>query len=288
MKQIPPNASTPQPQGVDAGAAVTAPGSGTEQVGIQSLEVGMRLLTALAELTSDAAPPMLKTLAMAAGMPPAKAHRYVVSFLRSGYAERDPVSGRLRLGPVARRIGIAAIRNNDVIKLGAARLPQLCADLGHSVALAIWAYPGATIVATEDMRQPVTIGTRVGEIMPLLASATGRVFGAWLPEPITRPHVEAELQRAPHKGQKASLRSYAQARRLFQDTRKAGLGCTLGGVNATVNALSAPVFDFRGEFVAALSTLGPAVTFDASLEGPTAKCLRDAAAALSRELGSVV
>jgi DNA-binding IclR family transcriptional regulator len=244
----------------------------------------MALLSALAALTFSGPPPMLKTLAAAAGLAPAKAHRYLVSFLRTELVERDASTGRYRLGPLARHIGIASIRSLDVIRLTTAQLPRISAELGYSVALAIWTHRGATVIWVEDFPRPITINTRVGEILPLLTSATGRVFGAWLPETQTNELVEQEL---------ASLREFPRpnapirkedVERLFSEVRAAGVGWTTGGLNPTVNALSAPVFDFRGVIVAALSTLGPSDTFDASPDGELAGRLKAAAARLSQAL----
>src|SRR5690606_23044127 len=90
----------------------------TAQAGTQSVETGIRLLSSLAELSLLGPPPMLKILAAAAGMPPAKAHRYLVSFIRTSLVERDPVSGRYRLGAMARHIGLTAIRSLDAVRLG--------------------------------------------------------------------------------------------------------------------------------------------------------------------------
>ena len=75
------------------GAALT-----DERRGIGSVEVGGQLLRAL---TVFDGPMMLKDLAQAAGMPPAKAHPYLVSFARIGLVEQDRVSGRYELGPLA-------------------------------------------------------------------------------------------------------------------------------------------------------------------------------------------
>ena len=69
-----------------------------EQRGIQSIDVGGRLLQALTR--SDGAM-MLKDLAEAADMPPAKAHAYLVSFCKLGLMEQDAVTGRYDLGPLA-------------------------------------------------------------------------------------------------------------------------------------------------------------------------------------------
>ena len=254
------------------------------KLGIQSIEIGMRLMATLVEHAFDNPPPMLKTLAAHAGMPPAKAHRYMVSLVRSQLVERDEISGRYRLGPMARLIGLRAIQSLDVVRLAGARLPLICSELGFSVAVGIWAYEGPTIVAVEEARRPITIGTRVGEVMPILSSATGRVFGAWMPSTLTQSHIRQETASA--------LRSTGQApasqiaiERMFEDVRKAGLGITEGGLNPTINALSAPIFDHRGVLVAALSTLGPANELDVSTDSAVADALRRFASEISASLG---
>ena len=52
-----------------------------DRQGIQSIEVGFRLLDVLA---ATSRPMMLRDIAKGAGMPAAKAHRYMVSFMRIG------------------------------------------------------------------------------------------------------------------------------------------------------------------------------------------------------------
>jgi DNA-binding IclR family transcriptional regulator len=245
----------------------------------------MRLLAALAQLTYEGPPPMLKTLAAKADLAPAKAHRYLVSFLRSEVVERDAASGRYRLGPLARHIGIAAIRGLDVVRVASARMSDICADLQQSVALAVWGAQGPTIVWVEDYRRPITINTRVGEVLPLLTSATGRVYAAHLPEAMTHDLIEHELARAREAPGSDALMRRGQVERLLAEVRAAGVGWTTGGLNPTVNALSAPIFDYRGGIVAALSTLGPTDIFDASPDGLLAERLKQFAMQISSALG---
>lgn len=66
--------------------------------GVQSLEVGMSLLKAM---VAGQQAMMLKDIAAAADMPASKAHRYLVSLIRSGLVEQDPLSSRYTLGPFA-------------------------------------------------------------------------------------------------------------------------------------------------------------------------------------------
>jgi DNA-binding IclR family transcriptional regulator len=255
-----------------------------DQVGVQSVETGIELLLALASLANDAPPPMLKTIAAAAGIPPAKAHRYLVSFTRTDMVERDAATGRYRLGASARMIGVAAIRGSDFVRAASRRLPQLCEDTRHSAALAVWGERGPTIVWVEEVRRPITISTRVGEILPLLASATGRVFGAYLPAYQTQALLGREVAGDPPAPPESRPRK-EDAEKLFAEVKRHGVGWTRGGLNATVNALAAPVFDYRSALVGAIALLGPAASFDPDPAGATAAMLRKAAADVSQTLG---
>jgi DNA-binding IclR family transcriptional regulator len=255
---------------------------GTLAQGIQSVETGGALLQALVTFGS---PMMLKDLAGAAGMPPAKAHRYLVSFIRLGLAQQDPVSGRYALGGFALQMGLAALGRLDAVRIASGILPELAPRLGTTVAVAVWGNKGATIVRWEDSRDIVTVNVRAGGVMPLLTSATGRCFAAWLPPGATALMIQAELD-ANSPGRRAAPRSLAAVSRLLAPVRRAGLARAEGSLIPGINALSAPVFDHRGAMILALTALGYAGTFDCSDDGPVARDLRAVAKTLSHQLGA--
>lgn len=152
--------------------------------GIQSAEIALDVLTRLAELGGAVS---VSELGRSLDMPRAKAHRYLVSLERRGYVEQDPASARYRLGPQALHTGLAALAEVDFVKVAAGCLEDLSAAIGQTVFLSVWGQHGPTIVQWRDARLPVTVNVRVGSVLPLLNSATGRVFAAWLPEPLALP-----------------------------------------------------------------------------------------------------
>ena len=74
--------------------------------------------------------------------------------------------------------------------------------------------------------------------------------------------------------------------RTLQEVRRRGLARAVGKPIPGINALSAPVFDFNGRVVLAMTALGPAGTFDPSWDGDLANTLKICAEAVSRRLGS--
>ena len=164
-----------------------------ERAGIQSVEVGFALLDALGQAPG---PLMLRDLAAAAGMSAAKAHRYLVSFQRLELVTQDGASTRYDLGPAALKLGLASLSRLDAVKLARERAAGLMEQIGHTVALAVWGNHGPTIVPWEESPQAVTVNLRLGDVMPLLSSATGRCFAAWLSKDAITPLLKDEIARA--------------------------------------------------------------------------------------------
>ena len=147
------------------------------RAGIQSVEVGFELLNALSMAPGAL---MLRDLAAAAGMSAAKAHRYLVSFQRMGLVIQDPLSTRYDLGPAALRLGLASLARMDAVRLARERVDALLAETGHTLAIAVWGNQGPTMVHWVEAPQSIPVTLRLGDVMPLLTSATGRCFAAFM------------------------------------------------------------------------------------------------------------
>ncbi len=229
---------------------------------------------------------MLKDLAADAGMPPAKAHRYLVSFVRLGLVEQDTVTGWYELGAFALQMGLTALARVDAVRLAAPAMTDLAARLDTTIAAAVWGNRGPTIVRWEESTQAVIVYLRAGAVMPLLASAIGRCFAAWLPAARTASMLDVEIAaaaRARRPGLPASRRAFDA---VMDDTRAQGIARAEGTLLPGISAVAVPVFDHRGEMVLALSALGYAGGFDAGLQGKPARALRAASRELSTRLGA--
>lgn len=262
------------------------PPRGASRAGIQSVEVGFALLEVLAR--ADGAL-MLRDLAAAAGMSAAKAHRYLVSFQRLGLVAQDAGSTRYDLGPASLRLGLAALERLDAVKLARERVPALLARIGHTVALAVWGNHGPTMVHWEESPQAITVNLRLGDVMPLLTSATGRCFAAFLAGETQSRRIAAmlreELVRAQKSGRADLPHTQAEARELLAQTRERGLGRVVDSLLPGIGGFCAPVFDSSGHLVLGIVAMGSVATFDTDWDGPVAQALREAAAQLSHDLG---
>lgn len=246
--------------------------------GIQSVEVGGQLLIALAH---QGRPLPLKDLARLAGMPPAKAHPYLVSFIKLGLVEQDAGSGHYGLGPLALQLGLISLQQYDPVRLATPRIEELAALLGHTVAIAVWGNRGPTIVRVAEAPTPVHISMRHGTVMSLRGTASGRLFAAHLPRSAVLEALALEAAQSPG----AAAQPDADFEAMLGQVRGLGLASSLDGAVSGVSAMAAPVFDDQGRMVLGLTAIGPSGNFDLSLEGALARALRRTGAELSRQLG---
>jgi DNA-binding IclR family transcriptional regulator len=269
----------------------TGPGA-HPRAGIQSVEVGFELLNALA-LAPGAL--MLRDLAAAAGMSAAKAHRYLVSFQRMGLVMQDPLSTRYDLGPAALRLGLASLSRLDGVRLARERMPELLMRTGHTVAIAVWGNQGPTMVHWAEAPQTVPVTLRLGDVMPLLTSATGRCFatfmdGAGRDAQRIAPMIRAELallKKLPPGGPMAQdvPRTPQAVQALLEDARQHGMARVIHSLLPGVAGFCAPVFDAQGHLALGLVVLGSVATLDTGWDSGPACALRACAQQLSADLG---
>lgn len=250
--------------------------------GVQSVEVGARILRAMVEI---GAPAMLRDVATRADIASAQAHAYLVSFRKTGIVEQDPATGRYLLGPFALQLGLARMRQVDALRIAASAAADLATELGLMVTLSVWGTHGPTIVQVHESETPIHVNLRAGAVYTLTGTATGRLFVAYLPDRIVKPFVEAELRgRAQNRaiGLPTSLRALSAA---TEQVRATGCSTTAGSPVPGINAISAPVFDHTSQLTCALTLIGPESLVDIDPNGVSAAQVRDCARSVSARLG---
>jgi len=253
-----------------------------ERAGIQSVEVGFGLLEVLSK---SSGPLMLRDLAAAAGMSAAKAHRYLVSFQRLQLVVQDASSTRYDLGPAALKLGLASLSRLEAVKLARERIVGVMEQIGHTLALAVWGNHGPTIVHWEESPQAVTVNLRLGDVMPLLTSATGRCFAAYLSKEAITPLLKDEIARAQKQARTDVPASLAEAHTMLEEVRKRGAARVVDALLPGIVGFCAPVFDSDGHIALGIVALGPTGTFDPEWDGAVDGPLRAAARQLSSDLG---
>lgn len=241
--------------------------------GIQSLDAALSVLRTLAASGSAMT---LTDLAKASGMPATKVHRYLASFVASGFVEQRERSGRYDLGPAALSIGLSAMARNDVVNRVADALPDLVEETGLTALLSIWGDHGPTVVRWERAAAFFITSLGLGTTTPLINSATGRVFLTYLPRLVTQGILQREVLQSTTSPDRSASASPVIAKpgvapsdngdpdALAHRTRSNGYASVDGRFIPGLAAIAAPVLDWQMEATCAVTLIGT----DTGIIGP--------------------
>lgn len=226
--------------------------------GIQSLEIGVSVLRVV-QLAEQ--PLALKDIARESGLSASQAHRYLTSWLRTGFVMQDPLGGNYRLGDQALALGLAALHRHDTVERAAVQLTELVRLLGETGVMTIWCKDGP--ICIRWIRGVSLLGTDagLGTIFPVAGSAAGLVFAAYLSPSLTLPLLlkQASLHEVKKKTGQGSAEAVRQQNRFLEVNResvcKAGYAQARGHFVSGLSAVAAPVFDPQGEIVATVGVI---------------------------------
>ncbi|MGO4329147.1 IclR family transcriptional regulator [Cupriavidus sp. 2TAF22] len=248
--------------------------------GIQSIVIGFEVLEKIVEAPGPLA---LKDLAAATGMAASKLRFYLVSFLDLGLVSQDPSNGRYSLGPAALKLGLAALEKVDVVRSSHGEMVALSDALGYTTFLAVWGTHGPTIVDRVDGRNRTVLEIRVGSVLPLLSSAIGLVYAAFLPRSATQSLLEREAENG--VGAWAPTRPDFDLDAALQNIRASRFAVASGTLLAGFTAVASPVLDRSNVPVAAISVIGPIGRMDDMIDGHVVQALLELTTRLSRQIG---
>lgn len=144
---------------------------------VQSLAKGLEVI---ASFTAERRRQTLSEVARNSGMTRASARRFLLTLVELGYVERDDAYFSLR--PTVLQIGRAYLSMLTMPDIAEPHMRALASSIGEDVGLLVLdGLDGVVVVECEPGRAADNF-VRVGERVPALASASGRVLLAQLPE----------------------------------------------------------------------------------------------------------
>jgi DNA-binding IclR family transcriptional regulator len=172
--------------------------------------------------------------------------------------------------------------------LALATLPDLVKLTNETVFLSEWGQTAPRILQVVDAAKPISIRpTMQGEI-PILLSATGRVFAAFMDVSRMTALIDAEIDRF-RREQTLSSRDLKRRRQAFlkqlPDVRRRCLARTTGERYPGLISFAAPIFDPRGQAILALTSFGLAATFPSAWDAPVPRALLNSATELTQRIG---
>lgn len=240
-----------------------------EPEGIVALEAGLDILKVVYDAGSSVS---LSDLSRMTGEKPNKLHRYLVSLRQRGYLVQSEETGHYDLGPEARRLGMAALRRYDPIVGVRDAIVNIRNATGNQTHLYVWTPVGPTLVASEQGTHSFPFTVKLGSALPLVASATGRVFLAWMPREKCEHMLAEELHIHAAEGNDVDMNALEDELAAIRSTDIHW--STQAIVAATVAIM--PLFDENGELVCCVTSVIPRGMRRSDAEGSVTAAFRRA------------
>lgn len=246
--------------------------------GISSLQRGLKILSLLS--ASDA--PMSATqISRSTKLHGSTVHRFLVNLEQSGFVSRDRESN-YRLGSSCISLGCAALKQLDTRRASLGALQELNRLTRETIHLTIRNQLVAVYIEKFDSPEPLRIFSRVGASVPLHCTAVGKIFLAYLaPEHQAEILEKLELKRFTAN----SICSLKAIRGELLDIKRLGYAIDNEEHELHIKCIAGPIFDIRGDVVAAFSITGPAIRMHKARIRELIPLVRSTSMSISENLG---
>lgn len=244
------------------------------------LRILERAIAVLFEFSADTPTLSLEELAASSGINKTSLVRILRTLEPAGFVLRE--EDRYRLGP--RVLGLANVYLSTLSfhKVAEPHMHALAVGCGQTVSLAVLDGLEIVYVAIERAQRDIGIQGEIGGRHPVNATALGKVLLTALdPQRLRARLADADLPRLTHR----TIVDRDELQRVVERVRRDGYALDDEERGIGIRCVAAPIHDFTGRVVAAMSVAGPIFDMhEGTLETIRARLL-EAANAVSRELG---
>ncbi|MCS7259778.1 MAG: IclR family transcriptional regulator [Anaerolineae bacterium] len=214
------------------------------------------------------------------GISKSTAHRYMATLEELAVVERD-AKDHFRLGVKLIELAGAVLSNHSLHKVSEPFLRELATRTQETVHLATPSGDEVVYIAKIESTHTVGMTSRIGARVPMYCTALGKSILAHYPVERIKEIIRGGLlARTPH-----TITSPVALHAELERVRAQGYAVDDQENELGVRCVGAPIFDYTGNVVGAISVSGPAdrMTLERSLE--LAPWVRDAAYMISKRMG---
>ena len=216
------------------------------------------------------------------GLDRSTTYRILLSLEKCGLVEKDPRTGEYSLGPAALEIGSAFLGRIDLIQIAKPIMADLALKAQETVNLAVLSETEILYIDKVDSPRSVGVMSKVGQRNPVYCTSLGKTLLAFQPE-----ERQARILKA-IEFKSLTPNTITSKKKLIQELqaiRKQGYALDRREIEEDVECISAPIMDYQGAAVAAVSISGPQRKIGTPQEKEFIGAVVETAAQISAKLG---
>lgn len=208
--------------------------------------------------------------------------RLLATLEARGYIEQNKSTENYRLGLKSLELGQTFIRQMGLLRQARSTLEELASRANETSYLAIMRSNDVIYLDVVEANQTVRVASRVGLRLPPFCTAVGKVL-------IASDSEEELRKKLPEHLEKRTDKTITDAKVLIEHLKKVhkqGYALDDEEYEEGVRCIAAPVRDYTGNVVAAISISGPAMRMtDKKIVDDLVQAVRDGGEEVSRRLG---
>lgn len=208
--------------------------------------------------------------------------RLLATLETKGYIEQNKATENYRLGIKTLQLGQIYIRQSGFLQQAKSVLEQLVAGVGETAYVGILKGSEAVYVDAVESNQTVRVVNRIGQQVPLHATAVGKVQAAYLSDDEIDRLLPGDLAAYTP----TTLTDKKELKKQLKKIEVQGFAIDNEEFEREVRCAAAPVHDYTRKVVGSLAISGPAYRMtDDRLRREILPALQSAAEQLSKRLG---
>jgi DNA-binding IclR family transcriptional regulator len=220
-----------------------------DESNLASVDLVMRLIELLAH---SGRPWPMSDIAREMGISKARAHRHLRSLLQHGYVMQDRQTERYEIGIKLLILGEAVRHRFDVVSATRPEMGWLRDETGQTVTISTLVDDAVVVLELLPGRTLIEFGTRPGATLDFHASAHGLVALAFGPERLLERTLASPLKAYTTHTMTEPSKVLAEVNKV----RRQRWATAADRLMVGVNALAAPVFDYRNEWRGSIAIVG--------------------------------
>ena len=224
----------------------------------------------------------VSTLAQQSQLPVGTTHRLLNTLKQLGYVEQDRETHKYTLGLRFLNLRGAIINQLNLAAVAMPVMKELMQRVNETVHLAVFNEGEIVYIERVEGLQTQGMYTRIGKRAPAHSTALGKTMLAYMPEAVVHQVVE---RRGLPRFSPTTITTLPELARELEAIRLRGYALDNGETGEPVRCVAAPVRDYTGQVIAAISISGPQERMHPSRDAELGEAVCRAAKLISARLG---
>jgi IclR family KDG regulon transcriptional repressor len=244
---------------------------------VSSVDTALSLLEVIAQQPGSG----VTEIAQRSGNTKSQVFRLLYTLEQRGYVRKDPATRTYTLGYRALYLGERGREQIDLVRLAQPLIEELSTRCMENVYLIAREGLNSVCIALKEAPQQLRLYAQVGRKGPLHAGGGSKVLLAYAPQDVRQAVLKSPLETFTS----STITDPSALEVVLNKIRQDGYHLALSDLDEGAYSLSAPIRDYSGAVVAALSIAGPAFRLDDEKETAYRTLLMDYSQKISQLLG---